>query len=50
MTGNFKNLSEAAAFKEELVKKGFDGAFLVAYYDNERIKVEEAVEILKEAR
>ena len=50
MTGDFKNLSEAAAFKEELVKKGFEGAFLVAYYDNERIKVEEAVEILKEAR
>lgn len=50
MSGNFKNLSEAAAFKEELIKKGFEGAFLVAYYENERIKVEEAVEILKKAR
>lgn len=45
MTGNFKNPSEAAAYKEDLVKKGFDGAFLVAYYDNERIKIQEAIEI-----
>lgn len=50
MTGNFKNLSEAAAFKEELVEKGFADAFLVAYYDNERIKIQEIVEILKTAK
>lgn len=48
MSGNFNNLEEAAAFKEELVKKGFDGAFLVAYYDNERIKIQKAIEILKQ--
>lgn len=48
MSGNFNNLEEAAAFKEELAKKGFDGAFLVAYYDNERIKIQKAIEILKQ--
>lgn len=48
MTGNFKNLAEAAAYKEELVKKGFEGAFLVAYYDNERIKIQKAIDILKQ--
>ncbi len=45
MTGDFKNPSEAAAYKENLVKQGFEGAFLVAYYDNERIKIKEALEI-----
>ena len=45
MTGNFKTPSEAAAYKENLVKQGFDGAFLVAYYDNERIKIQKAIEI-----
>jgi cell division protein FtsN len=45
MTGNFKTPSEAAAYKEDLVKQGFEGAFLVAYYDNDRIKIQEAIEI-----
>ena len=50
MTGDFKNLSEATAFKEELNKNGFPDAFLVAYYDSERVKMEEIVEILKTAK
>lgn len=50
MTGNFKNLSEATAFKEELTKNGFPDAFLVAYYDSERVKIQEIVEILKTAK
>lgn len=45
MTGEFKNPSEAAAYKENLVKQGFEGAFLVAYYDNERINIQKAIEI-----
>ena len=50
MTGNFKNISEAAAFKEELLKTGFPDAFLVSYYENSRVKVSEILEILKTAR
>lgn len=45
MTGNFKNPSEAAAYKEELIEKGFIGPFLVAYYDNERVDIKKAIEI-----
>lgn len=50
MTGEFKNLSEAAAYKEELIKQGFPDAFLVAYYDSDRVKISEIVEIMKTAR
>lgn len=50
MTGNFNNLSEATAFKEELTKNGFPDAFLVAYYESERVKIQEIVEILKTAK
>ena len=45
MTGDFKTLSEAAAYKENLVKQGFEGSFLVAYYDNERINIQQAIKI-----
>ena len=45
MTGNFKNPSEAAAYKERLIEQGFVGPFLVAYYDNERIDIKKAIEI-----
>ena len=50
MTGNFKNMSEAAAYKEELIKQGFPDAFLVAYYSNDRKTMQEIVEILKKAK
>ena len=50
MTGSFKNISEAAAFKEELLKTGFPDAFLVAYYENDRVKLSDMVEILKSAQ
>ncbi len=50
MTGNFKNISEAAAYKEELIKQGFPDAFLVAYYSNERVTMQEIVEILKKVK
>ena len=49
MTGNFKNISEAAAYKEELINQGFPDAFLVAYYSNERVTMQEIVEILRKA-
>ena len=45
MTGDFKTPSEAAAYKENLVKQGFEGSFLVAYYDNERINIQQAIKI-----
>ena len=50
MTGSFENISEAAAYKEELIKQGFPDAFLVAYYSNERVTMQEIVEILKKAK
>ncbi len=50
MTGDFKNMSEAAAYKEELIKTGFPDAFLVAYYSNQRVPMQEIVEILKKAK
>ncbi len=50
MTGSFKNISEAAAYKEELIKQGFPDAFLVAYYSNERVTMQEIVEILKKVK
>jgi cell division protein FtsN len=50
MTGDFKNTSEAAAYKEELIKTGFPDAFLVAYYANQRVTMQEIVEILKKAK
>lgn len=50
MTGNFKNPSEAVAYKEELIKMGFDNPFLVAYYDNERIDMKKAIEIYQLAK
>lgn len=45
MTGDFKTPSEAAAYKENLIKQGFEGSFLVAYYDNERINIQKAIKI-----
>ena len=50
MTGNFKNISEAAAYKEELINQGFPDAFLVAYYSNDRVTMQEIVEILKKIK
>ena len=50
MTGDFKNTSEAAAYKEELIKTGFPDAFLVAYYANQRVTMQEIAEILKKAK
>ncbi len=50
MTGDFKNISEAAAYKEELIKTGFPDAFLVAYYSNQRVPMQEIIEILKKAK
>ncbi|MAW65707.1 MAG: hypothetical protein CMD18_05870 [Flavobacteriales bacterium] len=50
MTGDFKNTSEAAAYKEELIKTGFPDAFLVAYYANQRVTMQEIVQIIKKAK
>ncbi len=47
LAGDYNIPDEARAFKDELVAQGFEGVFLVAYYDSERITVKEALEIFK---
>ena len=45
LTGEFTDPTEATAYKEELKSNGFDGAFLVAYYNSDRIDIEKAIEM-----
>lgn len=42
--GNFKNPSEAAAYKESLKAKGLQDAFLVAYYQGIKINLATAIQ------
>ena len=47
--GNFDTIDEARSLKDALSQKeGFEGVFVVAYYDNEQISIERAIEILSE--
>jgi cell division septation protein DedD len=46
--GSFSNYSEAQKLKEELKKKGIEGAFVIAFFKNELISVPEALELLKQ--
>ncbi|MEA1786266.1 SPOR domain-containing protein [Arenibacter sp. GZD96] len=39
--GNFQTLSEAQSFRYQLVKMGFDDAFVASYKDGKRIKIED---------
>lgn len=47
MAGNFQDPISATAYKEELKSKGFEGVFLVAFYNSQRIDIKEAVELAK---
>ena len=42
LTGSFNNMKSAAEHKVNMVLKGFEGAFIVAYRDGERISLQEA--------
>jgi hypothetical protein len=46
--GSFQTLAEAQNYKNELKKKGIDGAFVVAFFKNDLISVQEAQELLKQ--
>ena len=39
--GNFETLEEARRFKDELVKMGFEDAFVASYKDGKRVAIEE---------
>ncbi|MEN8799167.1 MAG: SPOR domain-containing protein [Flavobacteriaceae bacterium] len=39
--GNFETLEEAQSFRYQLVKMGFDDAFVASYQDGKRIKIED---------
>lgn len=45
--GEFYDPMAATAYKQVLREKGFKGAFLVAYYNSERIDIKEALELAK---
>ncbi|MGB5236333.1 MAG: SPOR domain-containing protein [Flavobacteriaceae bacterium] len=38
--GNFETLKEAQSFRYQLVKMGFDDAFVASYQDGKRVKIE----------
>lgn len=39
--GNFETLEEARSFRYQLVKMGFDDAFVASYQDGKRLKIED---------
>ncbi len=45
--GNFNNPVSASALKQEVLAAGVADAFVIAYYDNKRISVAEAMKILE---
>jgi hypothetical protein len=45
-TGNFANLEKAMIYLEQVKAKGFNDAFVVAFNNNERISIKDAVELL----
>jgi hypothetical protein len=46
-TGFFKSIEEAQPKKSEVILKGINGAFVTAYFNGQRISIQEANEILK---
>jgi len=46
--GSFQTLEEAEKLKAELKQKGIDGVFIVAFFKDELISVQEAKELLKQ--
>lgn len=47
MAGEFGDPMAATAYKQVLREKGFKGAFLVAYYNSDRIDIKKAIEMAK---
>lgn len=47
VVGSFNDYKAAQDFKNELIKNGIEGAFVVAFFNNEYISVQEALELLK---
>lgn len=45
-TGHFSNLDKALTYLEQIKEKGFNDAFVVAFNNNERISIKDAVEML----
>lgn len=43
--GNFSDYQMAKNYKIELIKKGFQNAFLVAFFNGERISIEKAIKL-----
>jgi hypothetical protein len=48
-TGSFKEINKAAAQKVQMLTKGFDGAFLVAFRSGKRVSMQEAGARLNQA-
>ena len=46
--GEFHDLKSAAAFKEQIVKSGFEDACIVAYKNGERITIKESLSLVGE--
>ena len=46
--GNFSTYSDASLFKSDIVKLGFEDAYLVAFYKTEQIDIEQALELSEE--
>jgi len=46
ISGRFKSIEEARAYKEKLKKKGFVDAFIVAFNGNTRIGIKDAIELM----
>jgi hypothetical protein len=47
MIGSFNKLEDAEKFRKELEKKGFSEGFIVAFFKDELISIQEAQELLK---
>ncbi|HIP36865.1 MAG TPA: N-acetylmuramoyl-L-alanine amidase [Crocinitomix sp.] len=45
--GAFKSVDKANELKKEMRKRGFEHAFVVAFYQNERINLEKAIKLAK---
>ncbi|MBL4654601.1 MAG: thrombospondin type 3 repeat-containing protein [Bacteroidia bacterium] len=47
-TGSFKNYNDANSYRNDIISKGIEDAFLVAFKDGERIQLFEALSLLKQ--
>ncbi|MCF8308274.1 MAG: N-acetylmuramoyl-L-alanine amidase [Bacteroidales bacterium] len=49
ITGNTTSLKEARKIKREMRAKGYEGAFIVAFYNHKRIRVQKAIELMEKS-